>query len=163
MAVPDPHDVERPRCFPSCARRVTGDLLALLYLHPEAECSLTEVASVTGASLNAVHYEARKLSEAGLIGTRKRGNLRLVRAVTDSLHSRPRVPSRRVARTLAGAFLVFRTEVFTYIPLGAYMILLLGVFARAARRWHADLLFHPAQASRTPNYSERRYEPYAPL
>ena len=30
-----------------------------------------------------------KLSEAGLITTRKRGNLRLVRAVTDSLLSRP--------------------------------------------------------------------------
>ena len=64
-------------------------LLALLYLHPEAEYSLTEAASAIGASLNAVHYEAGKLSESGLVTTRKRGNLRLVRAVTDSLLSRP--------------------------------------------------------------------------
>jgi DNA-binding transcriptional ArsR family regulator len=42
-----------------------------------------------GASLNAVHYEAGKLAEAGLVRTRKRGNLRLIRAVTDSLLSRP--------------------------------------------------------------------------
>jgi DNA-binding transcriptional ArsR family regulator len=75
--------------LPILRSQVAGDLLALLYLHPEAEYSLTEAASATGASLNAVHYEAGKLSEAGLISTRKRGNLRLVRAVTDSLLSRP--------------------------------------------------------------------------
>jgi hypothetical protein len=68
---------------------VAGDLLAVLYLHPEAEYSLTEAATAIGASLNAVHYEAGKLSESGLISTRKRGNLRLVRAVTDSLLTRP--------------------------------------------------------------------------
>jgi DNA-binding transcriptional ArsR family regulator len=68
---------------------VAGDLLALLYLHPEDEYSLTEAASAIGASVNAVHYEATRLSEGGLISTRKRGNLRLVQAVTDSPLSRP--------------------------------------------------------------------------
>jgi DNA-binding transcriptional ArsR family regulator len=68
---------------------VAGDLLALLYLHPEDEFSLTEAARAIGASLNAVHYETGKMSEAGLISTRKRGNLRLVRATTDTLLSRP--------------------------------------------------------------------------
>lgn len=57
--------------------------------HPAAEYSLTEAATAIGASLNAVHYEAGKLSESGLISTRRRGNLRLVRAVTDSLLTRP--------------------------------------------------------------------------
>lgn len=78
-----------PALLPILRSQVAGDLLALLYLHPEAEYSLTEAASATGASLNAVHYEAGKLAEAGLVSTRKRGNLRLVRAVTDSLLSRP--------------------------------------------------------------------------
>jgi DNA-binding transcriptional ArsR family regulator len=78
-----------PALLPILRSQVAGDLLALLYLHPEDEYSLTEAASAMGASLNAVHYEAGKLSEAGLISTRKRGNLRLVRAVTDSLLSRP--------------------------------------------------------------------------
>jgi predicted nucleotidyltransferase len=68
---------------------VAGGLLALLYLHPEDEYSLTEAASAIGASLNAVHYEADKLSEGGLITTRKRGNLRLIQAVTDSPLARP--------------------------------------------------------------------------
>ncbi len=39
--------------------------------------------------LRMLNYEVGKLSEGGLISTRKRGNLRLVRAVTDSPLSRP--------------------------------------------------------------------------
>jgi predicted nucleotidyltransferase len=75
--------------LPILRSQVAGELLALLYLHPEAEYSLTEAATTIGASLNAVHYEAGKRSESGLLSTRKRGNLRLVRAVTDSLLTRP--------------------------------------------------------------------------
>jgi DNA-binding transcriptional MocR family regulator len=45
-------------------------------LNPEAEYSLTVAATTIGASLNAVHYEAGKLSASGLISTRRRGNLR---------------------------------------------------------------------------------------
>jgi DNA-binding transcriptional ArsR family regulator len=78
-----------PALLPILRSQVAGDLLALLYLHPEDEFSLTEAARAIGASLNAVHYEAVKMSEAGLISTRKRGNLRLVRATTDTLLSRP--------------------------------------------------------------------------
>lgn len=78
-----------PALLPILRSQVAGDLLAILYLHPEAEYSLTEAASVVGASLNAVHHEVGILSKAGLISTRKRGNLRLVRAVTDSPLSRP--------------------------------------------------------------------------
>ena len=47
-----------------------------------------KVSRKVGAGLNAVHYEAGNLSEAGLISTRKRGNLRLVRAVSLTV-SRP--------------------------------------------------------------------------
>lgn len=68
---------------------MAGELLALLYLHPEGEYSVTEAANVIGAGLNTVHYEVGKLAEGGLISTRKRGNLRLVRAVNDSPLSRP--------------------------------------------------------------------------
>ncbi len=78
-----------PALLPILRSPVAGDLLALLYLHPEDEYSLSEAASAIGASLNAVHYETTKLSDGGLIRTRKRGNLRLIRAVTDSLLSRP--------------------------------------------------------------------------
>ena len=68
---------------------MAGELLALLYLHPQDEYSLTEAAGAIGANLNAVHYEAAKLAEGGLIATRKRGNLRLIRAVADSVLTRP--------------------------------------------------------------------------
>jgi hypothetical protein len=78
-----------PALLPILRSQVAGDLLALLYLHPEEEYSLTEAASAIGANTNAVHYEAVKLSEGGLVRTRKRGNLRLIRAVTDSLLTRP--------------------------------------------------------------------------
>jgi DNA-binding transcriptional ArsR family regulator len=78
-----------PPLLPILRSQVAGDLLALLYLHPEDEYSITEAASAIGANTNAVHYEAVKLSEGGLIRTRKRGNLRLIRAVTDSLLTRP--------------------------------------------------------------------------
>jgi DNA-binding transcriptional ArsR family regulator len=75
--------------LPILRSQVAGELLALLYLHPEGEYSLTEAASVIGAGLPTLHYEVKKLSEGGLISTRKRGNLRLVRAVTDSPLTRP--------------------------------------------------------------------------
>jgi len=75
--------------LPILRSQVAGDLLALLYLHPDEEYSLTEAASAIDAKMNAVHYEAAKLVEGGLIRSRKRGNLRLIRAVTDSLLSRP--------------------------------------------------------------------------
>jgi DNA-binding transcriptional ArsR family regulator len=78
-----------PALLPILRSQVAGDLLALLYLHPEDEYSVTEAAAAIGANTNAVHYEAVKLSEGGLVRTRKRGNLRLVRAVTDSLLTRP--------------------------------------------------------------------------
>lgn len=78
-----------PALLPLLRSQVAGDLLALLYLHPDDEFSLTEVASAIGASLNAVHHEVSRLSPARLIKDRKRGNLRLVSAVTDSLLARP--------------------------------------------------------------------------
>lgn len=75
--------------LPILRSQVAGELLALLYLHPQEEYSLTEAAIAIGANLNAVHYEAAKLAEGGLITTRKRGNLRLIRAVADSVLTRP--------------------------------------------------------------------------
>lgn len=75
--------------LPILRSQVAGDLLALLYLHPEDEYSLTEAATAIGANLSAVHYEAAKLSEGNLVRSRKRGNLRLIQAVPDSMLTRP--------------------------------------------------------------------------
>lgn len=78
-----------PDLLPLLRSRVQGDLLALLYLHPEEEYSLTDIAKVIGASVKAVHHEASRLTTAGLISDRRHGNLRLIRAVTDGLLARP--------------------------------------------------------------------------
>jgi DNA-binding transcriptional ArsR family regulator len=64
-------------------------MLALLYLRPEQELSLTEVAAIIGASVRAVQTEAERLVETGFLTDRRRGKLRLIRAVTDSVISRP--------------------------------------------------------------------------
>ena len=69
--------------------RVQGDLLALLYLHPNRDYSLTEAAALIGASVKTVHTEATRLIAAGFVRDSRRGNVRLLRAVTDTPVSRP--------------------------------------------------------------------------
>ncbi|HUC56084.1 MAG TPA: hypothetical protein VMA95_01685 [Streptosporangiaceae bacterium] len=78
-----------PPLLPLLRSQVQGDLLALLYLHPEKEYSLTEAAMLIGASVKAVHTEASRLTAAGFIGDSRRGNVRLIRAVTGTPVSRP--------------------------------------------------------------------------
>lgn len=75
--------------LPLLRSRVQGDLLALLYLHPGRDYSLTETADIIGASLKAVHAEASRLADAGFIADSRRGTSRLIRAVTDSPVSQP--------------------------------------------------------------------------
>jgi hypothetical protein len=78
-----------PPLLPLLRSRVQGDLLALLYLHPDRDYSLTEAAALIGASVKTVHTEASRLIEAGFVSDSRRGNVRLIRAVTDSPVSRP--------------------------------------------------------------------------
>jgi hypothetical protein len=78
-----------PPLLPLLRSRVQGDLLALLYLQPEREFSLTEAAARIGASVKAVHQEASRLVDAGLLADRRVGNVRLLRATTDTPLTRP--------------------------------------------------------------------------
>jgi predicted nucleotidyltransferase len=80
---------EPPTLLPLLRSQVQGNLLALTYLNPDTEFTLTEAAQRVGASVKAVHHEVNRLVDAGLLVDRKHGNNRLVRAVTDSLLSRP--------------------------------------------------------------------------
>jgi DNA-binding transcriptional ArsR family regulator len=64
-------------------------MLALLYLHPHSEYSLTDVARAIGASVKAVHIEATRLITAGLLADRRQGNVRLIRAAVDTPVARP--------------------------------------------------------------------------
>lgn len=74
--------------LPILRSQLQGELLALLYLHPESEYSLTEVAAQIGATVRAVHHEVGRLVDAGLIQERRHGNMRLVRSA-DTRLSRP--------------------------------------------------------------------------
>lgn len=75
--------------LPILRSRVQGDLLALTYLSPDAEFSITDVARRIRASVKTVHHEVSRLVESGFLVDRKVGTSRLVRAVPDSLLTRP--------------------------------------------------------------------------
>jgi hypothetical protein len=51
---------------------------------PELELSLTEISGRTGAPLPSVHREIRRAEAAGLVTSRKVGNVRMVRANVES-------------------------------------------------------------------------------
>ena len=78
-----------PPLLPLLRSQAQGDLLALLYLHPDREYSLTEAAALIRVSVKTVHAEASRLVAAGFIADRRRGNVRLLRAVTGTPVSRP--------------------------------------------------------------------------
>jgi len=71
--------------LPLLRSRVQGDLLALLYLHPDRDYSLTEAAAIIGASVKAVHTEASRLIAGGFVSDSRRGNVHLLRAVSRPL------------------------------------------------------------------------------
>jgi predicted nucleotidyltransferase len=69
--------------------RVTGALLALLYLHPDRDYSLAEAGKAIGASPKVMSTEADRLVTAGLVQEARRGRARLIRAETSGPVSRP--------------------------------------------------------------------------
>jgi hypothetical protein len=78
-----------PPLLPLLRSQAQGNLLALLYLHPDREYSLTEAAALISVSVKTVHAEASRLVAAGFIADSRRGNVRLLRAVTGTPVSRP--------------------------------------------------------------------------
>jgi predicted nucleotidyltransferase len=75
--------------LPLLRSRVTGALLALLYLHPDRDYSLTEAGKAIGASPKVMSTEADRLVTAGLVRERRRGQARLLQAETSTPVSRP--------------------------------------------------------------------------
>ena len=66
-----------------------GEVLAWLFLHPEQEFSLVQLAQRFGVSPATVTREADRFVESGLIVERRQGNLRLVRARGDTVIAGP--------------------------------------------------------------------------
>ena len=75
--------------LPLLRSRTQADLLALLYLNPDKEFSITDAAKVIGSSVPGVQQEVVRLTRAGFIRDRKEGNSRLVRAPMESILFKP--------------------------------------------------------------------------
>lgn len=78
-----------PLLLPLLRSAVQGELLARLYLNPDDEYSVRELADLLDTSTATVSREADRLVEAGLVRHRRRGNLRLLRSTTDTVVTRP--------------------------------------------------------------------------
>ena len=75
--------------LPLLRSQTQADLLALLFLNPEKEFSMTDAARLIGVSVPGVHHEVVRLVKAGYIHDRREGNSRLVSAPTNSLIFKP--------------------------------------------------------------------------
>lgn len=81
--------VPPPVLLPVLRSRAHGELLAWLYLHPETEYSTTDLAMRVMMSQATVSREADRLVSAGLAEERRVGRNRMLRAVADSIVTRP--------------------------------------------------------------------------
>jgi AraC-like DNA-binding protein len=71
---------EAPALLPIFRSQHQAAMLAWLLLHPDDECTLTELARRLGVPLTTLQREAQRLVEAGILQDRTVGRARLVRA-----------------------------------------------------------------------------------
>jgi DNA-binding transcriptional ArsR family regulator len=69
-----------PALLPVFRSKLQADILAALLLNPDRECSLTDLARRFDAPLSTVHYEVKRLTEAGLLRRRSVGRSAIVQA-----------------------------------------------------------------------------------
>lgn len=77
-----------PPLLPLLRSRLQAEVLTLVLLNPGQEWSLTSLASRTGASVSSVQREITRAEQAGVVSSRRLGNVRLVR-VADSPLTKP--------------------------------------------------------------------------
>ncbi|MET9248391.1 winged helix-turn-helix domain-containing protein [Nonomuraea sp. NPDC003709] len=78
-----------PVLLPLLRSPFQGELLAWLFLHPGEEYSQVQLATRFKVSPSTVTREIDRLAAAGLVGTRKAGNMRMVSADTNVVVARP--------------------------------------------------------------------------
>jgi DNA-binding transcriptional ArsR family regulator len=79
----------RSQLLPLLRSPFQGDLLAWLYLHPDQEYSLSDLARRFGVSQSTVSRETARLVEVDLIVERRYGNMRMVQANVESRLAEP--------------------------------------------------------------------------
>lgn len=77
------------KLLPLFRSRTQADLLALLFLNPEKEFSITEAAKLVSSSVPGVQQEVVRLVRTGFIQDRREGNSRLIRAAKESILFKP--------------------------------------------------------------------------
>jgi DNA-binding transcriptional ArsR family regulator len=75
--------------MPIFRSRHQADLLAWLFLHPDQEYTITELAHRLDVPLPTLHREVQRLVDAGLLQARTIGRSRLLRANTDNRAAAP--------------------------------------------------------------------------
>jgi predicted nucleotidyltransferase len=73
-----------PALLPIFRSDLQGRLLAALFLRPDEEYSIADLAARLEAHVATVHREVERLGEAGIVRTRRIGRARLVGAGTDA-------------------------------------------------------------------------------
>jgi DNA-binding Lrp family transcriptional regulator len=119
-----------PALLPVFRSKLQADILAALLLNPEREYSLTDLARRFDSPLSTVHYEVRRLTEAGLLRRRSAGRSAMVQANS----------SNRLVEPLAqllflswGPMQVVADE-FAELD-GAERVLIFGSWAARYRQW----------------------------
>src|ERR1700692_2488871 len=82
------HDMQRaspPPLLPLLRSRLQAEVLTLVLLNPQQEWSLHGLASRTGVSVSSVQREITRAEQAGVVGSRRLGNVRLVKAADSPL------------------------------------------------------------------------------
>ncbi|WP_433209384.1 MarR family transcriptional regulator [Dactylosporangium sp. CS-047395] len=79
----------RSRLLPLLRSPLLGELLAWLYLHPDQNYSVTELARRFKSSQSTISREADHLAKAGLVREERRGTMRLLQADLDNPLARP--------------------------------------------------------------------------
>src|SRR5699024_142211 len=85
-----------PALLPILRSQVQGEVLARLYLPPDEEHSLAELAELTATSPQSIQHEASPLVKAGRLRDRRLGRSRLVCDNPDHLVARPLTDLLRV-------------------------------------------------------------------
>ncbi|MFF0250459.1 hypothetical protein ACWDUI_38995 [Streptosporangium sandarakinum] len=80
---------EPPPLLPIFRSRHQAELLALLYLRPEQEFTLTDLAKRIGVPLTTLQREVGRLLQADLLAGRRVGRAHLIRAKTSGRYARP--------------------------------------------------------------------------
>ena len=73
-----------PSLLPILRSDLQGEVMALLFSHPEQQYTVSQIADATRASLPTVSREVNRLNQSGLVTVQNVGKARMVQAKVDN-------------------------------------------------------------------------------